>query len=246
MNLYKSFNLYKENIYRNRFIIFVSILILALCILLEIFIDIQGYGINISELQLAYNSLDLYKQWLYILICILIILRMISFAEDYLYVLRVGIKDKLWNLITQNILITNFIISAYLVMFSYICGLIFSNQNYMEFNKTLILIIGIIFIYTIGISLFSFITIIIDTITGSKTIAYLLLMCIIIIEYLRQQDSLILYHIGFNMEYLENISLLFFNIFKFGGILILIIEFGRFIYKRKEIYNTKKRIINEI
>ena len=97
-----------------------------------------------------------------------------------------------------------------------------------------------------NISLFSFITIIIDLITGSKIISYLLLMCIIIIEYLKQQDSLILYHIGFNMQYLENISLLFFNILKFGGILILMIECGRFIYKRKEIYSIKKRIINEI
>ena len=111
----------------------------------------------------------------------LIILKIISFTEDYLYALRVGTKDKLWSLIIQNVLITNFIISAYLVILSYICGLIFSNQNYMEFNKTLILIIGLIFIYTIGISLFSFITIIIDLITGSKIISYLLLMCIIII-----------------------------------------------------------------
>ena len=48
------------------------------------------------------------------------------------------------------------------------------------------------------------------------------------------------------IQYLENISLLFFNILKFGGILILMIECGRFIYKRKEIYSIKKRIINEI
>ena len=146
---------------------------------------------------------------------------------------------------TQNVLINNFIISAYLVILSYICGLIFSNQNYMEFNKTLILIIGLIFIYTIGISLFSFITIIIDLITGSKIISYLLLMCIIIIEYLKQQDSLILYHIGFNMQYLENISLLFFNILAWRNI-----NFNdrvwKIYYKRKEIYSIKKRIINEI
>ena len=238
--------LYKNNIYINRFSVFVYIFIFTLCIFIGSFIDIQEYGINISELQLSYNNLNLYKQWLYILICMLIILKIISFTEDYLYVLRVGTKDKLWSLIIQNVLITNFIISAYLVILSYICGLIFSNQNYMEFNKTLILIIGLIFIYTIGISLFIFITIIIDLITGSKIISYLLLMCIIIIEYLKQQDSLILYHIGFNMQYLENISLLFFNILKFGGILILMIECGRFIYKRKEIYSIKKRIINEI
>ena len=185
---------------------FVDIFIFTLCIFIGSFIDIQEYGINISELQLSYNNLNLYKQWLYILICMLIILKIISFTEDYLYALRVGTKDKLWSLIIQNVLITNFIISAYLVILSYICGLIFSNQNYMEFNKTLILIIGLIFIYTIGISLFSFITIIIDLITGSKIISYLLLMCSIIIEYLKQQDSLILYHIGFNMQYLENIS----------------------------------------
>lgn len=246
MKLYKSFNLHKNNIYRNKFIVIVFTLIFTLCILLEIFTNIHRYGTNISELQLAYNSLDLYKQWLYILMCILIILKTTSFTEDYFYVLRVGDKNRLWNLIIQNILITNFIISTYLVIFSYICGLIFSNQNYMQFNETLILIIGIILIYTIGISLFGFITIIMYLITGSKNIAYLISMIIIISEYLKQQKSLILYHIGFNMEYLENTTLLFFNILKFGGILILIIEVGRFIYKRKEIYNTKKRIINEI
>ena len=177
--------LYKNNIYINRFSVFVYIFIFTLCIFIGSFIDIQEYGINISELQLSYNNLNLYKQWLYILICMLIILKIISFTEDYLYALRVGTKDKLWSLIIQNVLITNFIISAYLVILSYICGLIFSNQNYMEFNKTLILIIGLIFIYTIGISLFSFITIIIDLITGSKIISYLLLMCSIIIKYLK-------------------------------------------------------------
>ena len=98
--------LYKNNIYINRFSIFVCIFIFTLCIFIGSFIDIQEYGINISELQLSYNNLNLYKQWLYILICMLIILKIISFTEDHLYVLRVGTKDKLWSLIIQNVLIT--------------------------------------------------------------------------------------------------------------------------------------------
>ena len=102
--------LYKNNIYINRFSVFVYIFIFTLCIFIGSFIDIQEYGINISELQLSYNNLNLYKQWLYILICMLIILKIISFTEDYLYALRVGTKDKLWSLIIQNVLITNFII----------------------------------------------------------------------------------------------------------------------------------------
>ena len=84
--------LYKNNIYINRFSVFVYIFIFTLCIFIGSFIDIQEYGINISELQLSYNNLNLYKQWLYILICMLIILKIISFIfsqnNKHLYFLK--------------------------------------------------------------------------------------------------------------------------------------------------------------
>ena len=51
--------LYKNNIYINRFSVFVYIFIFTLCIFIGSFIDIQEYGINISELQLSYNNLNL-------------------------------------------------------------------------------------------------------------------------------------------------------------------------------------------
>lgn len=243
MKLYKSLKLCKDNIYANRFTVFVTIVIFTLCILLQSLVGMKKYDLDI---EIVHECLSQYDQCIYVIIVVSVVLRILSFEENYAYILRVGMKDKVWNLIIQNMLITSFIISVYLVMLSYICGVLFSNQNYMEFNKTIILIIGLICIYTIGISLFSMIIVVISEITRSKNIAYLLLISIIAIEYMKDCNSLILYHISFNMEYLNNIVLLYLNILKFGGILILLIELGRVIYKRKEIYNTKRRITNGV
>lgn len=244
MKLYNSFKLYKKNIHKDRLLIFICIVVFTFCILLDSFVSSQGEGINISELQLTYNNLNLYKQWIYISICTVVTLNLLSFSDNYLYVLRVGTKDKLWNLVIHHILVSNFMISLYLVIFSYLSGLLFSNKLYIQLNKTLMLLIALVFLYTIGLSLFSLIAFTAKIITGNKNIAYLLIFCILVPEVLNNSNSLILYDISFNFEYITNISLAFFNIIKLGGILILLIELGRFFYIKNEIYNTKGRIIN--
>lgn len=232
--------LYKINIYNNRFFIFICFIMVTLNIILDSFIQCSINGESIYELQLVYSNLNLSRQWIYISICTIITLKILSFTDSFLYMVRLGTKDKIWRLIVHHILITNFIISLYLVTCSYISALILTRQNYMEFNKTLMLLIALILIYTVGLSMFSIIAFIIKIITGSKNIAYMVILVILVPEILKAEKSLILCDISFNMDYLKNTTLAFLNMLKFGGITILLFEVCRLIYKKEEMYNMKK------
>lgn len=244
MNSFKSLKLYKESIYNNRIFIFICFFLFAFSIFLDSFFSSREA--NVFELQLTYSNLNLFRQGvLYIPVCTIITMKLLQFADNNLIVLRLERKDKVWNQIAMHILITNFVISIYLVTFSYIFGLLFAKQRYMEFNKTLLLLIGLILLYTIGLSLFNLVLLIVKEITGNKLIAYMTILAIIVAEVLNTSDSLILSDISFNMEYLSNYMLVFFNILKFGGITILTFEFGRMLYNKGEIYNTKKLLIGE-
>lgn len=244
MKLYNSFKLYKRNIYNNIFYILICFGTLTLFIGGDSFFIARNNNMNIYDLQLLYSNLNLNKLWLYISICSVITLKNLSFTDDYIYILKIGAKDKLWRLIKQNILITNFIISLYLVIFSYVCGLFFSKQIYMDFSKTLILLIALVILYTIGFSLLNIVVFIAKTMTGNKNIAYLLLVAILVTESLNGIDSLVLYDISFNMGYLNDTILALFNILKFGGITIILFELGGFFYKKEEIYNTKNKLMD--
>lgn len=244
MNAFKPLKLYKESIYNNRIFILVSFLIFTVSIFLDsLFTSKEA---NVFELQLTYSNLNLFRQGvLYIPVCTIITMKLLQFADNDLIVLRLERKDKVWNQIAIHVLITNFIISIYLVTFSYIFGLLFTKQRYMEFNNTIFLLIGLILLYTIGLSLFNLVAIIVKGITGNKVIAYMTILAILVTEVLNTSDALILSDISFNMEYLSNYTLVFFNILKFSGITILIFEFGRVLYNKGEIYNTKKLLIGE-
>ena len=167
-------------------------------------------------------------------------MKLLEFTDNMFIILRLKRKDIIWNQIIIHILITNFIISVYLVTFSYISGLLFTQQRYMEFNRTLVLLISLILLYTIGLSLFALIILIIKMITGSKVIAYTALLAILVPEVLNNESSVILSDISFSMNYLSSYIPALLNIIKFGGITILLFELGRMLYQKEEVYNTKK------
>lgn len=238
MKSYNLIKLYKKNIYNTRSSICYFI-IFTLTIFIDSFVNSKNNNVNISELQLLYNNLSAYRQWMYIFICTVFILKILSFTDNYLYILRLDSRDKVWSLITHHVVITNFIISVYLVTFSYISALLFSKLIYVEFNKIILLLIALVLLYTIALSLFNIIVFITKMITGSKNIAYLLLICILVKEVLG--NSLVLKFTSLNEMYFENNLAAFLNVLKFGGFTILLFELGRFLYKKQEMYNTKKQ-----
>lgn len=243
MKLYDSIKIYKKNIYNTRLYIYYFI-IFTFTIFIDSFVNSKNNNISISELELLYNNLSIYREWIYIFICTVLALKILSFTDNYFYILRVGSKDKIWSLVIKHIVITNFIISVYLVVLSYISALLFSKQIYMEFNKIIVLLVALILLYTICLSLFNMVIFIVKTITGSKNIAYLLLISILLKEVLG--NSLILEFISLNKMYFENSLLAFLNVLKFGGFTILLFELGRFFYKKQEIYNTKNNLTSGI
>ena len=243
MKLYNLFKLYKKNIYKNIIFIIICFVTISLFIGGDSFFITKRNDMKIYDLQLLYSNLNLNKLWLYISLCSIITLKMLSFADDYIYILKIGSKEKLWMLIGENILITNFMLSLYLVIFSYVCGLLFSKQIYMNVSNTLILLIVLVLLYTIGFSLFNILILIVKTITGNKNIAYLVLVAILVTESLNGIDSLVLYDISFNMGYLNNITSAFSNILKLGGITIILFELAGFFYKKEDIYNTKSKLM---
>ena len=232
--------LYKRNIFNNGLFLIICFYIFTISIFLDSFISSKGSEINISEIQLIYNNLSLFRQGtLYIPICTVITLKLLSFTDNDLYIVRSKSKDKIWNIKIKYILITNFIISLYLVILSYISGTIFSSQAFIDLNTMLTLLLAISVLYTIGLSIFTVIALILNMITSSKNISYIILLLILVPEILNQHDSIILYSISLNIEYIRNIVLIFSSIIKFSGVMILCCEFGRSLYKIKDIYNIK-------
>lgn len=243
MRAFRSLKLYKMSIYNNRFFILICFCIFTFSILLDSFVSSKE--VNISELQLTYNNLSLFRQGvLYIPFCTIITMKLLEFTDNTFIIIRLGKKNKIWNQVIMHILNTNFIISVYLVTFSYISGLLFTQQRYMEFNSTFILLMSLILLYTIGFSLFISIALIIKMITGHKVIAYMAVLAILVPEVLNQENSLILSGISFSTEYLSSYTPAFLNILKFGGITILIFELGRMLYEKEEVYNTKKLLMS--
>lgn len=243
MRLYNLFKLYKKNVYKNIICITIFFVAISIFILGDSFFIIKKNDMKLSDLQLLYSNLNINKLWLYVSLTSIITLKMLSFTEDYIYILKIGSKDKLWMLIVENILITNFILSAYLVTLSYICGRLFSKQIYMNFRDTLILLIVLILLYTICFSLFNILTFILKIVTGNKNIAYLLLVSMLVTECLNGIDSLILYDLSFNIGYINNVTSSFFNIIKFIGITIILFELASFFYKKEDSYNTKSKLM---
>lgn len=243
MKVFKSLNLYKTNVYNNIFFILICFCIFTFSILLDSFVSSKEAGI--SALQLTYNNLSLFRQGvLYIPFSTIIIMKLLEFTDNTLIIIRLERKNNIWNQIIVHIVITSFIISVYLVIFSYMSGLLFTQQRYMEFNRTFVLLISLIVLSTIGLSLFASIVLIIKMITGNKIIAYMALLAILVPEVLNNENSLILSNISFSMKYLSSCIPALLNILKFGGITILIFELGRMLYKKKEIYNTKKILMS--
>ncbi|MDU6480895.1 MAG: hypothetical protein E6538_02800 [Paeniclostridium sordellii] len=232
--------LYKMNIYINIKFIFICFGIITLNIFLDSFIKYTVNKNDIYDLQFLYSNLNLYRQWIYISVCTVITFKNLSFTNNYLYTIRLGTKNKIWNLIIKYIIIDNFIVSLYLVTVSYIVALVFTNQNYMKFNETLVFLVGLILLYTVGLSMFNIMIFIIKIITGSENIAYLAIIAMLVPETLKAENSLVLYDISFNMDYLKNTILILFKIIKLGGITILLYYIGRFIYGKEDIYKLKK------
>lgn len=239
MKLLETLKLYKRSIYHNKYFILICFCIFTFSILLDSLISSKEAGI--SELQLTYNNLSLYRQGvLYIPLCTMLTMKLLEFTDHTFLILRLGSKNNIWNQIILHILITHFMISLYLVTTSYISGLFFTSQRYMAFHRTLILLVSLVLLYTIGLSLFTFMVLILKMITGNRVIAYMALWVILVPEVLNNEGSFLLSGISFSMRYLSSYIPALFNIFKFGGITILIIEWGRRLYERGEIYHTKK------
>lgn len=238
MNVFKFFKLYKISIQNNSFFILICFCIFTLSILIDSYVSSKELGIY--ELQIVYNNLSLFRQGvLYIPFCTILTMKLLEFMDNNLVVIRLGRKDKICNQLKIHILLTNFIISVYLVTFSYILALLFTQEKYMAFSKTLILLISLVLLYTIGFSLFALVGAIIKMIIGDKLISYIAVLAILVPEVVNPSKSLILSGISFNMAYFSNFMLVFFNILKFGGIIILIFEVVRILYKKEEVYNTK-------
>lgn len=243
MRGFKSLKLYKMNLYKNRFFILFCFCIFTFSIFLDSFVSSKE--LNISELQLTYNNLSLFRQGvLYIPVCTIITMKLLEFTENTYIIMRLERKEKIWNQVIGHIVITNFMISMYLVIFSYVVGLLFTQGRYMEWGSTFILLMSLILLYTIGLSLFASIVLIIKMITGNKVLAYMAIWTILVPEVLNQEGSVILSNISFSVKYLASYIPALLNILKFGGITLLIFEMGRMLYKKEEVYNTKKLLMS--
>lgn len=236
--------IFKQNICNNIIFITIIMILLTLSIIFESIISVRDASTNISEFQLVYNNLSMSKQWIYVSLCTVIILKSISFSENYIYILRLGSKRKLWNLIMLHILIINLFISMYIVSISYILGILFTKHIIVGFNTTVILLFLSIILNTIGLSIFNIITIIFKMITNSKEVSYLILIIILVVEALVGGKFLFLQSMSFNIEYVDNLIVPFLNAVRLGGICILFFELGEFLYIKKDIYILKHNVNN--
>ncbi|CEK36220.1 hypothetical protein UMC2_30901 [[Clostridium] sordellii] len=243
MKLYDSFRIYRRNVYNYKNLIFTCFIIFILNILTQCFFSSRNNEIKISEIYLVYRCMSKESIWIYIIFCTTITLRILSFTEQYLCVLRLHKKDLIWKLAIQHILTTNFIISLNLVLFSYIFGLICAKEIYMSLDKAVTLLLPLTLLFTIGLSIFATLAFIAQIITRNKNITYLIFLAIIIKDFYSEGYSL-LNDMSFNVNYMKNIALVYLSILKLGGGIILLFELGRFFYKREDIYNTKNKLMD--
>lgn len=241
MNVSRFFKLYKISIENNRLFILICFCIFTFSILIDSYVSSKELGVY--ELQIVYNNMSLFRQGvLYIPFCTILTMKLLEFIENNLVVIRLEKKENVWNQIKIHILITNFIISVYLVIFSYISALLFTQEKYMPFSRTLILLISLVLLYTIGLSLFSLIGLTIKFIIGDKVISYMGVLAVLVPEVVNPSQSLILSGISFNLIYFSTLMPAFLNIIKFGVIIIFILGLARILYKKEEVYNTKTLI----
>lgn len=229
--------MFRQNVCKNIVFITIIMILIASSIIAESIISVKDASVNTSEFQLVYNNLSVSKEWIYILLCTVITLKIICFSENSLYILRLESKVKLWNLVKLHILSINFFISIYIVTLSYIFGVLFTKHNVVGFNTTIILLMLSIILNTIGLSIFNIITIILKMITNSKEFSYLVLIIILVVEALVGGKFLFLQSMSFNIEYVDNLILPFLNAVKLGGICILLFELGEFLYRKRDIYS---------
>lgn len=242
MKSYNSINLYKQNIKQNKVFLIIIFIIFTLGIL---FMDIINIIMrpNSPDLKLIYENFRYNQMIIYVLAYIIFISKMLNFTNKYLYVLRIGHKKTLWKTIIQHVLITSSIMSAYVVIVSYILARLISKYQYTNLLDTILILFIVMCMINLCMCIFGIASYILNSSINSIGITSVALIVIIVMDTLLPENkSLIFASLSFNAIYIKTKIFALYNILEYGGITILLFELGKYLNNKKELYKTKDRL----